>query len=61
MRGRKRYVVSHEAAMSDEFYDFAATTVTTTNVAEVTSGVFNDDATPGYQPAGESGSTHQTR
>ena len=54
------YVVSHEAAtaMGDVFHHFADTTVTTTEVAEVTKGVFNDDAMPGYQPAGGSGSTY---
>jgi len=40
------------------FHDFATTTVTTTNVAEVTSGVFNDDMMPGYQTAGGSGNMY---
>ena len=52
------YVVSHEAAMGDVFHDFATTTVTTTDVAEVTSGVFNDDMMPGYQTAGGSGNMY---
>ena len=52
------YVVSHEAVGGDEFHDVVGTSVTTRDVAEVTSGVFNDDAMPGYQRPGESGSIY---
>ena len=54
------YVVSHEAAMGDVFHDVETTTVTTTEVAAVTSGVFYDDGMPGpgYQPAGGSKNTY---
>ena len=52
------YVVTHEVANGDAFHDFD-TTVTTTDVAEVTSGVFSDDATPNdYRQMGGLGNTY---
>jgi hypothetical protein len=51
---QRYYVVSHETDGGDFWHDIN-TEVYTTDVAQVTSGVFNDDATPGYVLA-ESGS-----
>lgn len=45
---QRYYVVSHETDGGDLWHDFMSTEVTTTDVAQVTSGVFNDDATPRY-------------
>lgn len=52
------YVVSHEVSGGDAFHDVLQTTVTTRNVAQVTSGVFNDDADPRFQRSGGPGSTY---
>lgn len=52
------YVVSHEVALGDVFFDVLSTTVTTTDVASVRSGVFNDDADPRYQRAGGLNNTY---
>jgi hypothetical protein len=46
------YVVSHEAANGDVFHEVLDTIVTTTEVAQVTSGVYNDDADPRYRRFG---------
>ena len=54
------YIVSHEIAMGDVFHDLD-TTVTTTDVAQVTSSVFNDDNDNpdlGYQRLGAPGNTY---
>ena len=56
---RQYYLVSHEEAGGDLWHNqVVATTVTTTSVATVTSGVFNDDndlPDLGYQVAGGAG------
>jgi hypothetical protein len=52
------YVVSHEAAGGDAFHEVLDTTVTTTDVAQVTSGVYNDDADPRYRRFGAPSSTY---
>jgi hypothetical protein len=52
------YVVSHEAAGGDVFHEVLDTTVTTTDVAQVTSGVFNDDADSLYRRFGAPGSSY---
>lgn len=52
------FLVSHEVAGGDAFSDVLGTTVTTTDVAAVTSGVFNDDADPRFQQAGGPGNTY---
>jgi hypothetical protein len=54
------YVVSHEDAMGDVWHDLD-TTVTTTDVAQVTSSVFNDDNDNpdlGYQRPSGPGTTY---
>lgn len=53
---QRYYVVSHEVAGGDSWHD-ETTMVTTTNVAQVTSGVFNDDANPRYVLEGSAGRT----
>jgi hypothetical protein len=52
------YVVSHEAAGGDVFHEVLDTSVTTTDVARVTSGVYNDDADPRYRRFGAPGNTY---
>jgi hypothetical protein len=52
------YVVSHEAAGGDVFHEVLDTIVTTTEVAQVTSGVYNDDADPRYRRFGAAGNTY---
>jgi hypothetical protein len=52
------YVVSREVAGGDVFHEVLDTTVTTTDVAQVTSGVFNDDADSLYRRFGAPGSTY---
>ena len=51
---RRYHIVSHEEAGGDSFHDLP-TTVTTTSVAQVLSGVFNDDAAPGFVVQGGPG------
>jgi hypothetical protein len=54
---RQYYVVSHEEAGGDRWFDLP-TTVTTTPVAAVLSGVFSDDAAPGFTTQGGAGQTY---
>lgn len=55
---RQYYLISHEDMGGDLFHDVIATTVTTTSVAAVTSGVFSDDAMPGFQFTGGAGQAY---
>lgn len=55
---RQYYLVSREEVGGDLWHDVLATTVATTSVAAVTSGVFNDDASPGFQFAGGAGQAY---
>lgn len=55
---RQYYLISHEDMGGDLFHDVIATTVMTTTVAAVTSGVFSDDAAPGFQFQGGAGQTY---
>jgi|SRR5687767_9665972 len=53
------YVVSHETTPGDVWHNFDTTvTPVDVNVAQVRSGVFNDDNNPAYQPAGGPGNTY---
>jgi hypothetical protein len=49
------YVVSHEVAGRDSWFD--TTLVTTTDVAQVTSAIFNDDTNPRYVVSASTGQT----
>ena len=55
---RQYYLVSHEEAGGDYWHDVTVTTVTTTGVAAVTSGVYNEDAAPGFKFEGGAGQTY---
>ncbi len=54
---RQYFVVSHEEANGDIWFDIP-TVVVTTAVASVSSGVFNDDAAPGFTFAGGANETY---